>query len=143
VDDMTAPSRLLSRFLLAAFVLAGLLVASAPFALACSCVRFASAEAHLAQTDVVFVGRVVESRAAGEHRMITTFEVLETLKGTPPRTVRIAHSADVCCICGMTFRAGEQTLVFAHARGDGTLSTSSCSAPRFPIEQYRQALRAD
>jgi hypothetical protein len=52
---MTARSRLLSRSMLAAFVFAGLLVASASFALACSCVRFANAEAHLAQTDVVFV----------------------------------------------------------------------------------------
>jgi hypothetical protein len=97
----------------------------------------------LAQTDVVFIGRVVESEPApqGAHRMVTTFEVIETLKGAPGRVVRVAHSADICCICGLTFRRGQQGLVFAHARADGSLGTSSCSAPRFSLDEYRAALR--
>jgi hypothetical protein len=31
--------------------------------------------------------------------------------------------------------------VFAHARADGSLGTSSCSAPRFSLDEYRAALR--
>jgi hypothetical protein len=121
----------------------GLLLASAAPAAACSCVAFASAEEHLAGTDIVFIGRVVDSEPApqGRHRMVTTFEVIETLKGAPSRVVRVEHSADVCCICGLTFRRGQQGLVFAHAGADGGLSTSSCSAPRFSLDEYRAALR--
>jgi hypothetical protein len=120
-----------------------LLLASAAPAAACSCVGFASAEEHLAGTDVVFIGRVVDSRPApqGGYRMVTTFEVIETLKGAPGRIVRVAHSADVCCICGLTFRRGQEGLVFAHAGVDGGLSTSSCSAPRFSLDEYREGLR--
>lgn len=126
------------RTLLLALAALGL---SAGAALACSCVRFPTAAAHVAATDVIFIGEVERSAAVAgaQHQRATTFRVIETLKGEVGEQATVGHSEDICCVCGIEFKAGERVLVFAH-RSEGGLATSSCSAPRFSEAQYRAAL---
>jgi hypothetical protein len=128
---------------LGAFLLATILFMLPPApALACSCGMYESARAQVEATDVIFVGRVIRTEAVpfAHDELVTTFEVLEELKGDIPRIVRVRHPAPVCCLCFVTFTRGAEGLVFAH-RYEGRLHTSLCSAPRFPEAEYRASLR--
>jgi len=114
---------------------------------ACSCAGYATAEEHVSGTDVIFRGVVVRServrRWFGQRRsrpmMITTFAVVRAYKGAVPTTVRVAHPEDICCVCGLTYRPGQEVVVFAHGAAD-RLSTSACSRPRFDWPAYEAAL---
>lgn len=110
-------------------------------ALACSCMQYPNAAAHAADADVIFVGRVVATEAQSPTQQATTFKVLETLKGESVRRRIIYHGgAEMTAAgCGIAYRFGDTALVIAH-RGNGQLSTSSCTAPRWPVEAYRDAI---
>jgi hypothetical protein len=118
---------------------------SAGAALACSCVRYASAAEHAAEADVIFVGRVVSTEAVTDMRQATTFEVSETLKGetSARRVVMHGGAAMAGSACGIVYRVGQEALVIAHRGEDGVLGTSSCSAPRWEVGAYRDALSHD
>lgn len=117
---------------------------SAGAALACSCRPFASAAEQAEGADVIFRGRVIATERVGEYRQSTTFEVLDALKGdtAPRQTVSHGGAAMVASACGIVYRVGAEALVIAHRGDTGELSTSACSAPRWPIEAYREALAA-
>ncbi len=122
-------------------VVLGLAVAlSAAPVLACDCQRYPSAAAHLADAEVVFVGRAVATVGAARMGVdtATTFQVSETLKGRAAGRVVVRHPPDVCCICGARFVAGERYLVFARI-SDGRLSTNACAQPQYEESAYRAA----
>lgn len=118
------------------------LLASASFALACSCVRFRDAAEQIAGVDVAFIGVAQKTERAGlmTSDRVTTFRVSETLKGAAGRTVRVRHQIGDGGNCGISFRRNTPLLVFAHKQGS-VLTTGRCSAPRFPEAEYRAALR--
>lgn len=117
------------------------LLASAATALACSCMPYRDAAAHLAETDVAFIGVAVKTQRADFNTKdrVTTFRVTETLKGAPATTIRIRHEISDGGNCGIIFPRNTPLMVFAHDY-NGTLATSMCSAPRFGEEAYRAAL---
>lgn len=108
-------------------------------ALACSCAPPSSAAEQLAATDLAFRGRVLDTRVDREGWAVTRFQVAETLKGRAPRTVAVSHHT-ISATCGLTYRRGVSVLVMAERRG-AEWRTGLCSAPRFPIADYRRAAR--
>jgi hypothetical protein len=108
-------------------------------ALACSCVHYGSARAHLRQTDLVFIGIVQSTERIAQGDMRTTFLVSETLKGEARRTMVILHNDGAGGMCGIMFAPGGRAMVFANER-DGLFYTSACNAPRFDEARYRAAL---
>ena len=119
---------------------AGLAVAGA--ALACSCVPYRSAAEQLAATDLMFRGRVVSASTTGEGAAVTSFRVLEVIKGRASGTLRVRHRLDGAS-CGVRFRPGATVLVLAHRGNHGAWRTGLCSAPRFPEADYRRAARGE
>ena len=130
---------------LPALVAASVLAASAAWA--CSCVRYESAAQQLAQADVMFTGRVVSAtnHALGDDHpeswVTTRFEVRRTIKGEAQAEQVVLHATDMGGNCGVQFVPGQDYTVIAHRRPDGALTTSSCSAPQFPLADYEQAAR--
>jgi len=125
------------------FLLAGLMIAalSGGTALACSCVRYHSAEEQWATTDVAFVGTVVGQEqykdASGARLMRTRFRVARTLKGQALAVRAIGHDPDRVGSCGPSFTNGETVVVFARNTPDG-LWTSSCSEPQYPLAEFER-----
>lgn len=127
------------RALILSIIATSVIAVSAAFA--CSCVRYANAEAHLRNAEVMFVGRAVETITRNDNGMtvgVTRFVAVRTLKGHARDVQSIEHSM-VGGMCGVTFRRGETYAVIADADGH-RLVTSSCSMPQFPIAEYEQAL---
>jgi hypothetical protein len=57
---------------------------------------------------------------------ITTFDVIKTWKGPTEATVR-TRIVTACCVCGVSFEAGGEYLLYASGPdADGFLSTSRC-----------------
>lgn len=112
-------------------------------ALACSCVRYANAEAQLRNADVMFVGRAVETTTREEDGGLTVgvtrFVVERTLKGDARDVQTVEHSTTMRGMCGVVFAGGQTYTVLASAHG-GRLATGSCSRPQFPIAEFEQAL---
>jgi len=122
-------------------VAAGSVAVSA--AIACSCVRHASAEDQLRGADVMFVGRAEETSTRsmdGYRGGVTRFTVERTIKGEARAVRRIAHGMDMGGMCGVVFQRGRTYAVIAYASED-RLHTNSCSMPQFPIEDYVRAAR--
>ncbi len=110
-------------------------------ALACSCVRYANAEAQLRNAEIMFVGRAVETVTRDDNGMtvgVTRFAVVRTLKGHARDVQSIEHSM-VGGMCGVTFRRGQTYAVIADADGHRFV-TSSCSMPQFPIAEFERVL---
>lgn len=126
---------------LAALIAATFALFAGSVALACSCVRYANAAEHAAQAETMFVGRVLTSTPAEGLRSTTRFTVLETLKGEASGEIDVIHVDErgAGATCGIGYTAGQEVLVIASTSARG-LVTSSCSAPRWPIEEYRAAL---
>ncbi len=125
--------------LVAAFALAS---AAAGEAAACSCARYETAEAQLAQTEVLFLGKAVGedsfTNIHGIPQPMTRFEIVRTLKGSAESVSSVAHIREEA-FCGVRYEAGQTYLVAAH-RFEGRLWTSGCAAPRFPLKDYERAL---
>ena len=129
-------ARRLSVLVAAVLALASL----AEAAWACSCVRYRSAAEQLARADAVFRGRVVASERAGPQARVTTFEVVEGLKGRTGRRVRVRHGTETAAGCGVVFRRGQVVALTAHLER-GRWTTSSCSMPQHPWAEFRRAAR--
>jgi hypothetical protein len=109
-------------------------------ALACSCVRPASAAAQLRNTEVMFVGVAQETITLSRSRGATRFAVSRTLKGEPLDTRWVEHSLAAPSTCGLHFERGRRRTVLARLH-DGRLSTGACSdAMHFPLADYERAL---
>lgn len=133
------------RIGLVAAISAGFLALGTTTAYACSCVHWKSAEAQFAAMDVVFVGKVVgettRTDSDGVEVTLTSFSVERTLKG-PHKALRlVAHNTIYGGMCGIRFERGKTTLVMAGLSETG-LSTSSCSAPRFPLADFERLASA-
>ena len=117
------------------------LAAIAGAALACSCLRPASAAAQLAEADLMIVARAAEVRRLpndeGSRLAETRFTVSRTLKGPVRRNWWVRHGRD-SPMCGIDFRPGREYVVIAH-RTDGRMWTGQCSQAWFPIEDYERA----
>lgn len=120
---------------------AAALIAGAAWA--CSCVNWRSASDQLGFADVAFVGRAVSTRPdltpGREGFVVTEFAVSRTLKGTHRPVQRIAHApGEFGATCGVDFVESQDSLVLAN-RQRGTLSTSACARPRFPLGDFERA----
>ena len=129
-------ARRLSVLVAAVLALASL----AEAAWACSCVRYRSAAEQLARADAVFRGRVVSSERVGRDERLTTFVVVERLKGRMGRTVRVRHGTETGAGCGVVFKRGQTVALTAHLER-GRWTTSSCSMPQHPWAEFRRAAR--
>lgn len=133
-------------------VAATLLLFAVNTALACSCVppdRNKSVRqlvtAAKSSSVAVFVGKVVDIRYSDEKmgdqpvRMFAKFEVAGQWKGSVPQIVEVS-TANICCICGVSFQKGETYIVYANGTA-AELSASSCSRTsvitgKSPDEKY-------
>lgn len=133
-------------------VAAMLLLFAVNTALACSCVppdRNKSVKQLVteakASSVAVFVGKVVDIRYSDEKmgdqpvRMFAKFEVAGQWKGSVPQIVEVS-TANICCICGVSFKKGETYIVYAHGTA-AELSANSCSrtsviTAKSPDEKY-------
>jgi hypothetical protein len=115
---------------------------SASAALACSCVIFNSAAEQLARSDVAFRGRVIGERLDPVGGAVTSFRVVEAIKGRTARTVQVRHRVDSAA-CGLRFKAGSTVLVLAHRTPGERLETGLCSQPRFAVDEFRRAARGE
>ena len=109
---------------------------------ACSCVRYANAQAQLEDTELMFVGRATHlaGESPGDSQPgITEFTVERTLKGEHRAVRRIAHGRTMGGMCGVQFQRGRTYVVLASAFG-GRLSTSACQSAQFPLADYENAL---
>ena len=118
------------------------LAAVAGAALACSCLRPASAAAQIEDAELVIVARAAEVRRLpdeeGARLADTRFTVSRTIKGETRRNWWIRHGRD-SPMCGVDFRPGQEYVIIAH-RSDGRLWTGLCSRAWFPIEDYERAV---
>ena len=95
-------------------IAAGVVAVSA--AVACSCVRYPSAAAHLEQAEVMFVGRAVETTTRSDDGYpsgVTRFAVTRTIKGEAKAVRRIAHGMETGGGCGVVFQRGRTYTVVA------------------------------
>ena len=117
------------------------MAALAGAALACSCLRPASAAAQLEDADLMIVARVAEVRRLpsdeGSRMADTRFTVSRTIKGEVRRNWWIRHGRD-SPMCGIDFRPGREYVVIA-ARAEGRMWTGQCNRAWFPIEDYERA----
>ncbi len=125
------------RLPLFAFVAAIMTLASGA-AMACSCLRAESAGQHLERIDLAFVGTVTDVRRAEGDQLVTRFRVHETLKGRAARTLSVRHRTQSAA-CGMRYKVGERALVLANGSDAEGWRTSLCSAPQFPVSEYKRA----
>ena len=114
---------------------------------ACSCLRFESAVQHVNSTDVIFEGIAQKpskkNGLPGDEGRMTEFEVTRAIKGSVKGKAEVFHSSSaICCLCGVSFAAGETYLIFGHTDENEKIYTSSCSSPQFPIEAYELAFEA-
>lgn len=123
----------------AAFLVSLLIAAaSAGAAIACSCVRYESAEEQFGKAEIAFVGTVEdETFSEASYLASTRFSVVKTLKGPAVATRTIVHSRDDGGNCGINYQPGQTVLVFAYEHR-GALTTSSCSAPQFPLADFER-----
>lgn len=119
-------------------VAATLLLFAVNTAMACSCVlpdRNKSVKRLVTEAKgasvAVFVGKVIDIRYSDEKmgvqplRMFAKFEVTGQWKGSVPQIVEVS-TANICCICGVSFQKGETYIVYANGTS-AELSANSCS----------------
>jgi hypothetical protein len=124
---------------------AGLLVAATftSAAIACSCRDFPNAGVQFGKTDLLFVGRVVETRSEprGYGRVyVTRFEVSRTLKGRSESSREVRYDSTAVAMCGVRFEVGEDAFVGADVASDGQAWTSACAMPRFSLKEFEAIL---
>ena len=108
--------------------------------LACSCVRPASPEAQLRQTDVMFIGVAQETVILSEFRGATRFAVSRTLKGESLETRWVEHSLAAPSTCGLNFEGGRSHTVLARM-DQGSLRSAACvDSLHFELADYERAL---
>ncbi len=119
-------------------VAATLLLLAVNTAMACSCVvpdRNKSVKQLVTEAKgssvAVFVGKVVDIRYSDE--------VTGQWKGSVPQIVEVS-TANICCICGVSFQKGETYIVYANGTA-AELSANSCSRTsmitgKSPDEKY-------
>jgi hypothetical protein len=128
-----------ARLLLALSALA--LLAAAPAAnAACTCTRYQNAQQLIGFSDVIFKGKAVSSkRQYGS--TVTTFQVLEKLKGEPTQSVPVTHPAPGPNSCGgVAFKPGQIVVIVAQGLPED-LATTSCQINAYPEADLRRALR--
>lgn len=128
----------MKKFLLLGFLVI-LYFASAVDVQACSCVVPAPgvsvgqqvADAKRSAT-AIFEGRVVSIRYSEEKmndtpvKAYAMIQVERSWKGRVTETVEV-ETANICCICGFTFKQGETYMIYSNSPDGKSLSVSSCS----------------
>ena len=121
-------------------VIAGMaFLATAGSALACSCVvpdPSRSMKSYVldakSNATAIFVGTVVSVRYSEEKmngtpiKRFAKFKVERSWKGPTTEFIEI-ESANICCICGIDFEAGQKWIVYSNSTGPDSLNASSCS----------------
>ena len=122
---------------------------SIAFACSCSLPTIGKTEKQLIKLErkksqAVFVGEVTEiiipKTSTGEESWTAEvrFKVLQTWKGITTETVSV-FTANICCICGYKFDAGERYLVYAYS-SDKDLATSICKRTK-PLSGANEDLK--
>jgi len=109
------------RLLVAGGLVAGLLLAHARPAEACSCSEPPPACEAFQTAPVVFIGKVTELKEGAGSSQEATFAVSEKLKGGPSDTEIVEGGG----MCGTVFQKGKTYIVYASGSG-GRLSSSLC-----------------
>ena len=109
---------------------------------ACSCSPMAASQ-HIRSSDLVAFGRVTSVEILNESGK-ATFVPTEVWKGTPGDVVTLLYGHGSSC--GVSMEQGEEIVLFALAKGDGTYVTSFCAwggVRRKPLPPgYDAALRS-
>lgn len=118
------------------------LLAAAPAAYAqpnCACTKYESAAQFVQFSDVIFKGKAVGSKSQ-YGVTVTTFQVLEKLKGEPPKSVAVTHPAPGPNSCGgVAFTPGQIVVIVAQGLPED-LGTTSCQINAYPEADLRRAL---
>jgi len=137
-------------------ILSVLSAAMAPLAMACSCIQTGSAAEQMKSADFVFEGQVIDISperdprttwqwligAPVDRQTITTFQVNQTLKGSPGRNIALKHWNSLQSErCGVSFRRQSVQIVLAYKQSNGFYGTSLCTLPQFPDQDYIDAVK--
>ena len=97
-------------------------------------------------SQTVFIGEVaeiiLEKTTPGEDAPVAEvrFKVSKSWKGAAKETATV-FTANICCICGYTFKVGERYLVYTYNSSDGTkLYTNICTRTK-PLAEADKDLR--
>lgn len=125
-----------------------------PQALACSCMRFETAEAQLAIADLAFEGQVINVAPERDRRpfwqrwlrerpvtrYVTTFQVYWSLKGDAGNTVALTHlGGENSAACGLDFEQTDPFIVLAYRNTDGSFGSSLCTQAQFSTAAFLEA----
>ena len=119
------------RFLLLSLFLFGLMASTPDQAFACSCIPPRPPLESMADSDAVFVGKVVRIEEEGGAMISSAdpvkvvFEVSKVWKGEENAAISLATARDSAS-CGYDFMAGEEYLVYANSSETG-LTTGLCN----------------
>jgi hypothetical protein len=110
--------------LLLVLAVAGLAVAAAPSASACSCIAPGTPRADLARSDGAFVGVYLGRRRLSQNAFSYRFTVARQVKGKLPKTIGVVSGTDSAS-CGLQVRKGERVALLLH-RVAGRWHSSLC-----------------
>jgi hypothetical protein len=111
-------------------------------AFACSC-RPVSAAEHVARSDFIFRGRVVDKMHDGgllnplSRGQRIVFEISRTWKGPDPKRLVVHVRSTSEAACGYRFRLGWSGMVFARLGENGEPTVSLCQmiSYRYPVDE--------
>lgn len=119
--------------------LAVIFIGSSRSVYACSCVPPTPGETlrskvvkSRADATAIFIGTVVSVRYSEEKmngtpvKRLARFKVERSWKGPTTEFIEV-ESANVCCLCGITFSEGERYIVYSNSNDPNALLASSCS----------------
>ena len=106
------------------------MIASVTAAAACSC-RSRSPADIAASSQAIFTGVALRSEAAGPGQSLTTFRVIEGIKGAQTgREIRVRHRSGSSASCGVVFAIGQDHALAAYS-DNGALAANLCSVYPF------------
>jgi hypothetical protein len=111
--------------LLLVLAVAGLAVAAAPSASACSCIAPGTPRADLARSDGAFVGVYLGRYRLSPNAFFYKFTIVRRVKGKlPAKTIHVVAGTDSAS-CGLQVRKGERVALLLH-RSEGQWRSSLC-----------------
>lgn len=132
-------------------------------AFACSCLFPESAEQQLENSNLVFIGTVIDTgprdikrpwwhwftpweervETEWDAQHITTFQVDRMLKGPDTLdTITFVHGVSSAA-CGVRYQSQQSGVFIGYEQSDGYYSTSLCSSARFPAEDFIAVIESE
>ena len=145
--------RIMKNYLLMTIFTAAVFLGTVQTASACSCLPPQPGESLKSQVQksrtsatAIFVGKVVSIRYSDEKmdgkpvKAYAKIAVTRSWKGPLSEFIEV-ETANICCLCGVTFEDGKSYIIYSHSTEPTSLGVSSCSrtseiTTKSPDEKY-------